>query len=503
MSEQVLQDGRIFVGKSIKPEYLDLRLANRHGLITGATGTGKTVTLQVLAEGFSSAGVPVFAADIKGDLSGIAAVGEPKDFLVKRAGEVGLGDGYKNRAYPSIFWDVFGEQGHPIRATVQDMGPLLLSRLLELNEVQEGVLNIAFRVAADEKMPLVDLKDLRSLMNNIAERSKEIGSKYGNVATTSIGSIQRRFLVLEEQGANQFFGEPALDIMDFLRTAPDGRGVINLLAADRLMEKPRLYATFLLWMLSKLWMTLPEVGDQPKPKLVFFFDEAHLLFNEAPKALLERIEQVARLIRSKGVGVYFITQNPMDVPNSVSAQLGNRVQHALRAFTPQEQKAVKAAATTFRKNPDLDTEKVIMELKVGEALVSMLENKGEPSMVQRTLIRPPEGRLGPVSKDERLGVIEYSPLFGKYEEAVDRESAHEILAKRTEAAAQQANAGEGGSWSDVILGGGSSSGSKTGSKRGQQGMGEMIGKELQRSLSRTIATTIKNIIVGSIKGGRR
>jgi DNA helicase HerA-like ATPase len=416
---------------------------------------------------------------------------------------VGLGDGYENRAYPTIFWDVFGEQGHPIRATVQDMGPLLLSRLLELNEVQEGVLNIAFRVAADEKMPLVDLKDLRSLMNNIAERSKEIGAKYGNVAATSVGSIQRRFLVLEEQGASQFFGEPALDIMDFIRLAPDGRGVVSMLAADKLMEKPRLYATFLLWMLSKLWMTLPEVGDQPKPKLVFFFDEAHLLFNEAPKALLERIEQVARLIRSKGVGVYFITQNPMDVPNSVSAQLGNRVQHALRAFTPQEQKAVKAAATTFRKNPELDTEKVIMELKVGEALVSMLENKGEPSMVQRTFIRPPEGRMGPVTKDERLSVIEYSPVFGKYEEAVDRESAHEMLAKRTEDAAQQANAGEGGSWADVILGGGSSTGSKTGTKRGQQGMGEMIGKELQRSLSRTIASTIKSIIVGSIKGGRR
>lgn len=503
MSEQVLQDGKIFVGKSIKPENLDLKLANRHGLITGATGTGKTVTLQVLAEGFSAAGVPVFAADIKGDLSGIAAIGEAKDFLVKRASEVGLGDGYKNRAYPTIFWDVFGEQGHPIRATVQDMGPLLLSRLLELNEVQEGVLNIAFKVAGDEKMPLVDLKDLRALMNNVAERSKEIGTKYGNVAATSIGSIQRRFLVLEEQGASQFFGEPALDIMDFIRLAPDGRGVVSILAADKLMEKPRLYATFLLWMLSKLWMTLPEVGDQPKPKLVFFFDEAHLLFNEAPKALLERIEQVARLIRSKGVGVYFITQNPMDVPNSVSAQLGNRVQHALRAFTPQEQKAVKAAATTFRKNPELDTEKVIMELKVGEALVSMLENKGEPSIVQRTFIRPPEGRLGPVTKDERLSVIEYSPVYGKYEEAVDRESAHEILTKRTEAAAQQANAGEGGSWTDVILGGGASSGSKTGTKRGQQGMGDMIGKELQRSLSRTIATTIKNIIVGSIKGGRR
>ena len=364
MSQSVLQDGKIFVGKSGKPEYLDLKLANRHGLITGATGTGKTVTLQILAEGFSSAGVPVFASDIKGDLSGIAAVGEPKDFLVKRAGEVGLTD-YRNQAYPSIFWDVFGQQGHPIRATVADMGPLLLSRLLELNEVQEGVLNVAFRIASDEKMPLVDLQDLRALMVNISERGKTLTTKYGNVAATSVGSIQRRLLVLEEQGAQHFFGEPALDIMDFIRLAPDGRGVINLLAADKLMEKPRLYATFLLWMLTKLWQTLPEVGDQPKPKLVFFFDEAHLLFNEAPKPLLERIEQIARLIRSKGVGVYFITQNPTDVPDSVSAQLGNRVQHALRAFTPAEQRTVRAAAETFRKNPALDTERVILELKVG------------------------------------------------------------------------------------------------------------------------------------------
>jgi uncharacterized protein len=500
MSESVLQDGKIFLGKSVKPEYLDLKLANRHGLVTGATGTGKTVTLQTLAEGFSAAGVPVFAADIKGDLSGVAAVGEPKDFLVKRAAEVGLGADWKQRAYPAIFWDVFGQQGHPIRATVQDMGPLLLSRLLELNEVQEGVLNIAFRVAADEKMPLLDLKDLRALMNNISERQKEIASTYGNVATTSVGSIQRRFLVLEEQGAAQFFGEPALDIMDFLRVAPDGRGVVSILAADKLMEKPRLYATFLLWMLTKLWQTLPEVGDLPKPKLVFFFDEAHLLFSEAPKALLERIEQVARLIRSKGVGVYFITQNPLDVPDTVSAQLGNRVQHALRAFTPQEQKAVRAAATTFRKNPELDTEKVIMELKVGEALVSMLENKGEPSIVQRTFIRPPEGRLGPVTKDERQSVIEYSPVFGKYEEAIDRESAHEMLTKRTEAAVKEAGAGS--SWSDIILGGGAASGGTAKGGRRTQGMGEMIGKELQRSVSRTIATGIKNIILGSLKGKR-
>jgi len=492
MAQSVIQDGKIFVGKSVRPEYLDLKLANRHGLITGATGTGKTVTLQVLAEGFSSAGVPVFAADIKGDLSGIAAVGEPKDFILKRNKEIGL-DQYENKAYPTIFWDVFGEQGHPIRATVLDMGPLLLSRMLELNEVQEGVVNIAFRVAADEKLPLLDLKDLRALITNISERSKEIMQKYGNVASTSVGSIQRRLLVLEEQGADQFFGEPALDIQDFMRIAPDGRGVVNLLTADKLMEKPRLYSTFLLWMLTKLWQTLPEVGDREKPKLVFFFDEAHLLFTEAPKALLERIEQIARLIRSKGVGVYFITQSPLDVPDTVSRQLGNRVQHALRAFTPQEQRAVRTAAETFRKNPVLDTEAVIKELKTGEALVSMLENKGEPSIVQRTMIRPPEGRIGPVSPEERAGVIEYSPYYGKYEEAVDRESAHEMLAKRTEAAAQQANTG--GGWTDVIFGGGTAG---AGGKRQPASFGEQVAKEFKRSLARSAGTMIKNIIVKSI-----
>ena len=500
MSGSVLQDGKIFIGKSTKPEYLELRFANRHGLITGATGTGKTVTLQILAEGFSAAGVPVFASDIKGDLSGIAAVGEPKDFLVKRAAEVGLGSDWQQRAYPTIFWDVFGTDGHPIRATVLDMGPLLLSRMLELSEVQEGVLNIAFRVAADEKIPVLDLKDLRAILANVSERSKELIAKYGNVATTSVGAIQRRLLVLEEQGAGQFFGEPALDIRDFMRIAPDGRGVISILTADKLMEKPRLYSTFLLWMLTKLWQLLPEVGDLPKPKLVFFFDEAHLLFDGAPKALLERIEQIARLIRSKGVGVYFITQNPLDVPNSVSAQLGNRVQHALRAFTPLEQKAIKAAAETFRKNPEINTERAIMELKVGEALVSTLENKGEPSMVQRTLIRPPEGRVGPVSKEERLSVIEYSPVFNKYEETIDRESAHEILTKRTEKAATDANTG--GGWGDVIFGGGGSTDPKAKGRQGQ-GMGGMIGKELQRSIARTVASTIKSIIVKSITGRSR
>jgi len=493
MSQSVMQDGKIFLGKSVKPEYLDLSLANRHGLITGATGTGKTVTLQVLAEGFSRAGVPVFAADIKGDLSGISAVGEPKDFIVKRAQEVGL-DNFQNDSTPCVFWDVFGEMGHPVRATVADMGPLLIARMLELNDVQEGVLNVAFRVAADEKLPLYDLADLRAIINNVAERSKELTTKYGNVATSSVGAIQRRLLVLEEQGANYFFGEPALDIWDFIRTDASGRGMINILTADKLMEKPRLYATFLLWMLTKLWQTLPEVGDKPKPKLVFFFDEAHLLFDDAPGALMDRIEQIARLVRSKGVGVYFITQNPLDVPDKVSAQLGNRVQHALRAYTPQEQRAVKAAATTFRPNPAIDTEKAILELKVGEALVSMLENKGEPSIVQRTLIRPPVGRIGPISEAERHSLISASPFFGKYEEAKDRDSAHEMLERRTKEEPQKVD-GAGGGWLDSVFG---SSRGPTG--RHRQGMGEMIGRELQRSFARTVASMIRGIIVKTIRG---
>ena len=495
----MLQDDKIFVGKSVKPEYLDLKLANRHGLITGATGTGKTVTLQVLAEGFSDAGVPVFASDIKGDLSGIAAKGEPKDFILKRVQDIGL-EGYENKAYPTVFWDVFGEQGHPVRATVADMGPLLLARMLELNEVQEGVLNIAFRVAADEELPLYDLRDLRAIIGNVAERAKELTAKYGNVAASSVGAIQRRLLVLEEQGADKFFGEPALNINDFIRTSNDGRGIINLFAADKLMEKPRLYATFLLWMLTKLWQTLPEVGDQPKPKLVFFFDEAHLLFDDAPKALMDRIEQIARLVRSKGVGVYFITQNPMDVPSAVSAQLGNRVQHALRAFTPQEQRAVKTAASTFRPNPDLNTERVIMELKVGEALVSMLENKGEPSIVQRTLIRPPCGRIGPLTDAERRNLIDTSPVYGKYEDAVDSHSAHEILAKRgaekaaADAAAEQEKQAQANSWGNVIFGRG---------PRGGRSIGEQITRDVSRSMMRSVITQVKNAIIKSVLGGRR
>ncbi|MFM9942717.1 MAG: helicase HerA-like domain-containing protein [Hyphomicrobiaceae bacterium] len=492
--DSVLVDGKIFIGQSIHPEYLELKLANRHGLVTGATGTGKTVTLQVLAEGFLDAGVPVFAADIKGDLSGICMKGEPKPFLLKRAEEIGLTD-YEQKAYPAIFWDMFGEQGHPIRATVQDMGPLLLSRLFELNEVQEGVLNIAFRVAADEGMPLLDLKDLRAIITDIGQRGRELTTKYGNVAATSAGAVQRRLLVLEEQGANSFFGEPSLDIRDFLKIAADGRGTINILAADRLMKTPRLYATFLLWMLSQLFDKLPEVGDLDKPKLVFFFDEAHLLFSEAPKALLEQVERVTRLIRSKGVGVYYVTQNPRDVPNSVSAQLGNRVQHALRAFTPLEQKAIRAAAETFRPNPALDTERVIQELKVGEALVSVLQLKGEPSMVQRTMVRPPSGRIGPLTVEERKAKIEKSPYFGKYEDLIDRESAYEMITKRGEAAAAEAEQtqkqaeAEKGSWGNVIFGKG---------PRGGASMGEQIARDVSRSLMRSVVTSVKNAIIKSI-----
>ena len=416
----VFREDQIFVGKSKKPEYLTLKFANRHGLVTGATGTGKTVTLQVLAEGFARAGVPVFAADIKGDLSGIAEPGEAKDFLVKRATDVGFK--YQTDEFPVVFWDLFGEQGHPIRTTVFEMGPLLISRMLDLNDVQEGIINIAFRFADDEfgssdaeNKGLIDLKDLRELLSYLSKNAKEVGAKYGNVATATVGSVQRQLLVLENQGGAKFFGEPALELEDMMRTDRNGRGIINVLAADKLMENPRLYATFLLWLMSELFETLPEVGDLDKPKLVFFFDEAHLLFNEAPKNLLDKIEQVVRLIRSKGVGIYFVTQNPLDVPDKVLAQLGNRAQHALRAFTPRDQKAVRAAAETFRANPKLDTAKVIMELGKGEALVSFLEGNGTPSMVERCMIRPPSARLGPITPEERKALIANSPVKGKYD----------------------------------------------------------------------------------------
>ncbi len=442
-----VQDGAVLIGvakhgREMWPEVIELKMANRHGLVTGATGTGKTVTLQVLAEGFSAAGVPVFAADIKGDLSGIAAVGEPKPHLVKRAEEIGLVR-YGNTSFPTVFWDIFGENGHPVRTTVQEMGPLLLSRLLELTEPQEGVLNIAFRwtederAAGDERMAILDLKDLRAVIDEMGKRASELRSKYGNIAPQTVGVIQRRLLVLEEQGADFFFGEPALDINDFLKIAPDGRGIINVLAAEKLMNTPRLYSTFLLWLLSELFDKLPEVGDLEKPKLVFLFDEAHLLFDGASRAVLDQVERVTRLIRSKGVGVYYVTQSPADVPDRVSAQLGNRIQHALRAFTPKEQKAIRAAAETFRANPDIDTERAIQELGVGEALVSVLQNKGEPSMVQRTLIRPPMSRVGPLKADERRALIAADAAnVDKYAKRLDAVSAHERLNDRNTAVGQ-------------------------------------------------------------------
>ncbi len=394
----VLEPGKVFIGASTKPEYIELSFANRHGLITGATGTGKTVTLQILAEGFSDAGVPVFCSDVKGDVAGLAEAGEPKDFLAKRAGDIGFTDEYKFAATPVVFWDLFGKSGHPIRTTVSEVGPLLLSRLLDLNDTQEGVLNIAFRLADDEGLLLLDLKDLQAMLTHVAEQASELTMRYGNVSKASVGAVQRKLLVLEDQGGGQFFGEPALDINQMIRTTRDGRGIVNILAADALMQSPRLYATFLLWLLSELFEELPEIGDPEKPRLVFFFDEAHLLFNDAPKALLEKIEQVVRLVRSKGVGVYFVTQNPLDVPDIVLGQMGNRVQHALRAYTPRDQKAVKAAAETFRPNPAFKAEEAITQLGVGEALVSTLGDKGVPSIVERTLVRPPSSRIGTITE---------------------------------------------------------------------------------------------------------
>ena len=532
MAKAAAETDGIFVGKSKKAECLALRFANRHGLVTGATGTGKTVTLQVLAEGFAREGVPVFAADIKGDLSGLAAVGEEKDFLLKRAKEVGLK--YQVDEFPVVFWDLFGEQGHPIRTTVFEMGPLLLSRMLNLNDVQEGVINIAFKFADDDPgltdlqaNGLVDLKDLRELLTYLSKNSKAIATKYGNVATATVGSVQRQLLVLENQGGAKFFGEPAFAIDDLMRTDRDGRGIINILSADKLMENPQLYATFLLWLLAELFEKLPEVGDLEKPKLVFFFDEAHLLFNDAPKALLEKIEQVVRLIRSKGVGVYFVTQNPLDVPDKVLAQLGNRVQHALRAFTPRDQRAVRAAAETFRPNPKLDTVKVITELGKGEALVSFLQGNGTPSMVERALICPPTARIGPVTPAERKTVIGKSPIRGKYDQTIDGESAYEVLQRRVQ---EGAEAGEperapsrptgpttrmppsaetppssgGSSWGDMlggVLGGGSSSRS-----RGRMSTGEIIAKQVARSVASQVGTQIGKALIRGVLGslgGRR
>jgi len=437
----------IFIGSDAggaDPQQLELSRANRHGLIAGATGTGKTVTLQGLAEGFSAAGVPTFVADVKGDLAGLgmpgSAAAKAHEPFAARASEIGY-SGWKYEASPVQLWDLFGEQGHPIRTTVSEMGPLLLARLMNLNEVQEGVLTIVFHVADKDGLLLLDLDDLQTMLLDVGERAEELTLTYGNVSKTSVGAIQRSLLQLRSQGGDHFFGEPAVELEDFLRLDESGRGVVNILAADRLMASPRLYSTFLLWLLSELFESLPEVGDQPKPKLCFFFDEAHLLFDDAPPALLEKVEQVVRLIRSKGVGVYFITQNPIDIPDQVAGQLGNRVQHALRAFTPRDQAAVKSAAETFRQNPDVDVATVITELKVGEALVSLLQPDGAPSPVQRTLIKPPASRVGPLTPEERKILIATDEVGTRYDVAVDRESAQEMLAaKATEAAAAAAAA---------------------------------------------------------------
>src|SRR6201984_1626998 len=508
-------DTKSFVGKGEEPAWLTLALANRHGLVTGATGTGKTVTLQVMAEGFARAGVPVFAADIKGDLSGISEAGEAKDFIVKRAREIGLN--FEPDRFSAIFWDVFGEQGHPVRATVTEMGPLLLSRMLDLNDVQEGVLNVAFRVADENGLALIDMKDLRALLDAIVPDTgkkaadgdddplasiRKAAQSFGNVTKATVGTIQRQLLVLENQGGAKFFGEPALSLKDFMRTDRDGRGMVNILVADKLMQSPRLYATFLLWMLSELFEQLPEVGDPPKPKLVFFFDEAHLLFNDAPKALMDKIEQVVRLIRSKGVGVYFATQNPIDVPDKVLAQLGNRVQHALRAFTPRDQKAVAAAAQTFRPNPKLDTARVIMELGKGEALVSFLEGGGTPSIVERALIRPPSGRIGPITPEERKAIMDASPIKGKYDTAIDSESAYEILQKRVADSAATA-VGTGGSVWDKIAGIASTV-FGTNVRHGRLSTGQVIARQVTRSVTDQVvggvAADIGKSVAGSMGG---
>jgi len=496
-------ENRIFLGKSGKAEYLDLKYANRHGLISGATGTGKTVTLQILTEGFSHAGVPVFVSDVKGDLAGLSRPVTKKDFLIKRAQTIGL-DPYEAEAFPVTFWDLQGKKGHSIRATVSEMGPLLLANLLDLNETQSGILTLAFRVADDEGMLLLDLKDLRALLINIAERASELSTEYGLVSKRSIGAIQRRLLTLEEQGAKKFFGEPALDLQDFMSTSDEGYGMVNILRADQLMQTPKLYATFLLWLLSELFEELPEIGDPDKPKLVFFFDEAHLLFDEAPKALLNKIEQVVRLIRSKGVGVFFVTQNPLDVPDSVSSQLGNRIQHALRAFTPREQKVIKAAAETFRPNPKFKTVDVITELGIGEALVSTLLKKGTPSVVQRTLIRPPSSRLGTITMAERKETISYSEMGEKYDKRIDRRSAYEILHERAETRAEAAEKAEAQEEKKSNRSSRSKSKNTRSAKpKRRRSNRQSVGEAAMKSAARTLATTVTRSLIRGILGGMR
>jgi uncharacterized protein len=489
-------------------------LANRHGLITGATGTGKTITLQKIAESFSAIGIPVFMADVKGDLTGISQTGQLPDKVAKILAERGLETPTPMNC-PTTLWDVFGEQGHPVRATVSDMGPLLLARMLDLNETQAGVLNMVFKIADDNGLLLLDLKDLRAMLQYVGENDKQFTTEYGNVSAASVGAIQRGLLQIEEQGGDKFFGEPMLDINDFMQTEK-GKGVINILAADKLLSSPRLYATFLLWMLSELYESLPEVGDLDKPKMTFFFDEAHLLFNEAPKVLLERIELVVRLVRSKGVGVYFVTQNPLDIPDSVLGQLGNRVQHALRAFTPRDQKAVQAAASTMRANPKLDVQTAITELGVGEALISFLDDKGRPSITERVFVLPPGSRIGPINADERKALQASSLVAGVYEKTVDRESAFEKLKGRAEAAADAApdaaapKAGAPAAKQDSGGGGGLMDGLKgaifgsTGPRGGKhEGLAESAARSAMRSVGSAVGREIVRGVLGSLLGGGR
>lgn len=476
-------------------------LANRHGLITGATGTGKTITLQTIAENLSRIGVPVFLADVKGDLTGISQAGKLPDKVAAVLKERGL-EPAPALACPATLWDVFGEQGHPVRATVSDMGPLLLARMLALNETQQGVLQLVFKIADDNGLLLLDLKDLRAMLQHVGDNASQFTTEYGNVSAASIGAIQRGILQIDEQGGDRFFGEPMLNIADFMQTV-DGKGVVNILAADKLLNSPRLYATFLLWMLSELFEQLPEVGDLEQPKLVFFFDEAHLLFKEAPAALVERIELVVRLVRSKGVGVFFVTQNPLDIPDTVLAQLGNRVQHALRAFTPRDQKAVKAAASTMRANPKLDVETAITELAVGEALVSLLDAKGRPSVTERVFVLPPGSQIGPITPEQRKALLAQSPVAGVYETPVDRESAHEKLKGRTAAAPTAAPPGRtmeetpaaGGGWLSDVAGG-----LLRGSGR-KDSVLETVAKSAARSIGSTVGREIIRGVLGSILGG--
>lgn len=482
----------IFVGQADQPVFLLPQMANRHGLVAGATGTGKTVTLQGLAEAFSQIGVPVFAADIKGDLSGISQPGKPHPKISERVTLMQLED-FQFSGFPTTLWDVFGEQGHPVRTTISDMGPLLLSRLMNLNDTQQGVLTLIFKVADDNGWLVLDLKDLRAMLQFVAEYASEFQTLYGNISAASVGAIQRRLLVLEEQGADKLFAEPVLNLGDLLQTDVHGKGMINLLTADKLMQSPQLYSTFLLWLLAELFEQLPEVGDPEKPKLVLFFDEAHLLFDDAPKALLDKIEQVVRLIRSKGVGVYFVTQNPTDIPDSILGQLGNRIQHALRAYTAKDQKAVKAAAETFRDNPAFSTAEVITEMGVGEALVSMLDEKGRPQIVQRTMIKPPQGQIGPVTSQQRQQLIQQSLVAGVYEKILDRESAHEILAERAEKMQQKALAEQTEAAKETA---------KPVRKSNRESVFEAFAKSAMRSVGSQIGRRLVRGILGSLLSGK-